>query len=192
MSKTSKPSDESLVRRSTAGDRDAFAQLLRRHEQPLAALIRYNIGGGHDAEDVLQETLLQAWLGVRALRDPAKIRPWLLQIARNRCRDFIRSPQRRDRPTDPQDLSVLLNRNGRAAQAERAPAEAHEALEQVPEPEREAAELFYLHGFTIAEIAKRSRSPQGTVKRRLHDARHHMRRAFGLCPDKARKENDNA
>lgn len=142
---------------------------------------------------MLQEALLQAWLGAGALRDPAKVRPWLLQIARNRCRDFLRSPQRRDRATDPQRLLLWLNQHGRAAAATgQATAEAHEALQHVPEPEREAAKLFYLHGFTIAEIAKRSRSPVGTVKRRLHDARHHMRRAFGLLPDETRKENDNA
>jgi len=192
MSKTFEPSDDSLVRRSAAGDRDAFLQLVHRHGQSLAALIRYRIGGGHDAEDVLQETLLQAWVSVRTLRDPAKVRPWLLQLCRNRCRDFMRSPQRRDQPTDPQRLLMWLNRHGRAAAgAGQVAAEVREALEQVPEREREAAKLFYLHRLTIAEIAKRSHSPEGTVKRRLFYARHHMRTALGLLSDETRKENEN-
>ncbi len=190
MSSRPDTSDESLVRRSAGGDRDAFVQLVRRYEQSLAALIRYLVGGGHDAEEVLQETLLQAWLGLPALRDPARVRPWLLQVARNRCRDFARSPQRRDQPTDPETLLLRLNRRGRAAAAARqTAAEVRDALEHVPEREREAAWFFYLHGLTIAEIAKRSRSPEGTVKRRLFDARRHMRRALGLPPDTKRKED---
>lgn len=47
-------------------------------------------------------------------------------------------------------------------------------------PLREVAELFYAEGLSIAEIARQLQCPTGTVKRRRHDARQHMRRTLGL------------
>lgn len=175
-------SDEHLVRRSAEGDRTAFVQLVRRHEQPLATLIRYQIDNLHDAEDILQETLVAAWSGLRLLRDPDKFSAWLLQVARNRCRDFLKSTQRRELPTAGEELEQHVNRFGRtSARRYRIFAEVVEALEQVPAVERDIAKLFYLEGLTIHEIAARSRCPEGTVKRRLFGARSYMRQALGIA-----------
>ena len=93
-------SDNELVRCSLAGDQDAFVALIKRHDQPLAALTRRYVRDYHAAEDVLQETLLRAWMSLGQLRDARKFRAWLLQVARNRCRDYLKSAQRRYEPTE--------------------------------------------------------------------------------------------
>lgn len=184
------PTDATLVRRSLAGDQGAFVELVKRHEQPLAALIRYRIDDLHHAEDVFQETLLQAWRSLCQLRDPTKVRAWLLQVARNRCRDFLKSSQRRHRPTDEQTLSECLNRYGRTSgRPDEVASDVVESLERVPAAQREVAKMFYLRGLTMAEIARRIRRPEGTVKRRLFHAREHLRRAFGVA-SKAREKRD--
>ena len=133
MSEPRHRSDAALVRRSAARDADAFVELIHRHEQSLAALIRYQVGDAHRAEDVLQETLLRAWVGIGKLRDPSKVRPWLLQVARNLCRDHHRSPDRRRRELTDEHMA----RYGRTvADNGDVRDRAEEALEAVPEPER--------------------------------------------------------
>jgi len=179
---TCEPDDAALVTRAAAGDEAAFAQLVRRHEQPLAALIRRLVGNPADAEDVLQETLVQAWRGIGGVRAPGNVRAWLLQVARNRCRDFLKSAQRRDWPTEACELEWHLNASGRAAgRAQERTDEVLSAVGEMPPGEREAIRLFYLQGLTIREIAARSRCPEGTIKRRLFTGRERLRALLGAA-----------
>ena len=173
--------NETLARLSTQGNERAFVELIRRHERQLAALIQYQLGNRDYAEDVLQETLLQAWVGIRHLREPKTVGQWLLRIAKNRCYDFLKSAQRRDQPMETGDLTQFIDRFGhRQIRQRHLFNDAVTALEEVPETERKVAQLFYLEGFTIAEIAARNRCAVGTVKRRLFHARAHLRESFGI------------
>ena len=177
------PSDVELVRRGAQGDECAFVELVRRYEPQLARLIRYQVGHPQHAEDVLQETLVQAWVDLRTLREPHRVRSWLLQVARNRCRDFFKSSQRRERPTEAQDLEHYLNRAGRVLSRQgEAVARVVEALEEVPTFERDLIRSFYLEGQKIAEIAARHRYSEGAVKRRLFHARNHLREVLEIIP----------
>ena len=182
-------SEADLVRRCQMGDGTAFALLLRPYEYALAALIRYRIGHPQHAEDVLQEVLVQAWTRIGALREPDKIGPWLMQIARNQCRDFFKAAQRREKPTEDAALartvdSDLLWQHRRQLQRD----EAARALEQVPQPQQQVARLHYLEGLSIAEIAARGQWPQGTVKRHLFQARLHMRQSMEITARGRRPE----
>ena len=73
--------DQNLVKQIRSGDQQAFVVLIRRYERSLAALIRDRIGSADAVEDVLQETLVHAWKGLR-LQAPRHVRAWLYQVAR--------------------------------------------------------------------------------------------------------------
>ena len=171
--------DERLIDRSLHGDTKAFVELVRRYEQSLAALICREVADPHHREDVLQETLLQAWRGLGRMRERSKAKAWLLAIARNRCRDFHKSPRRCERPTDNGVLQARLNRRGRAVRDPQEHEEIRHAIGRVPPTQRKTAELFYLEGLSIAEIAERLRARQGTIKSRLFHARKALRRSLG-------------
>ena len=174
----SQKSDSDLVVRSLRGDAAAFVALVRRYEGPLAALVRRLVADAHYGEDVLQETLLQAWRSLGQLRDPKRVKPWLLQVARNRCRDLSRSSQRVARPADVDVIEAYVNRRGRAVAMKcRLRQEAQDVLRHLAAGERELLEMFYLEGLTIRQIAHRTARPQGTVKRQLFQARRKARRA---------------
>ena len=177
-----RPSDQLLAEQVRQGSEAAFVRLIRRHERTLARLIRYRTGCGDQVQDVLQKTLVHAWSGLRR-NTPRDVKAWLLQVARNRCRDYFRSTQRRELFVETEALASMVNRFGVAqARQRKAAATVVEAMEEVPERERAALRAFYLDGLSIAEIAARHRCPGGTVKRRLSHGRDRIRTVLGVTP----------
>ena len=177
--------DAQLIQQISHGSSAAFTELIRRYEHQLVTMIRYYIGDPNHAEDVLQETLLQVWKGIARLRKPEAVGGWLRRVAQNRCYDFLRSAQRHDVPIDEHELELHVNRFGRAhARQDDAMVSAMALLADVPDQERDTAQLFYLAGLSIREIAERHACPEGTVKRRLFHARVHLRQALGATEER--------
>ncbi|HEY1522107.1 MAG TPA: RNA polymerase sigma factor [Solirubrobacteraceae bacterium] len=83
-------SDEHLISRLRAHDDDAFATLVARYEHQLLGFCRRMLGSREDAEDVLQDTFAAAYKAILADERVIECRPWLYQIARNRCLNAIR------------------------------------------------------------------------------------------------------
>ena len=101
--------DLALIRRSAAGDRDAFDAFAGRHG---AAVYRYALALCHDtsaADDALQETFLAAWRGAAGFRGEQGARAWVLTIARNAVSRRFR--RRAGEPREMEPLDIL----GRAA-----------------------------------------------------------------------------
>ncbi len=79
-------SEEELLRKIRDGEDDAFDVFVARYGRRLLAF-GMRMCGGHreDAEDVFQETLLKAYQGLEAIRDPGAVRTWLFRVASNQC-----------------------------------------------------------------------------------------------------------
>ena len=73
------------------GDRDAYAELVRRHA-PVAIRTAALLGAGGDAEDVVQEAFVKAYAALDRFRPGAPFRPWLLRIVANETRNLHRGP----------------------------------------------------------------------------------------------------
>jgi RNA polymerase sigma-70 factor (ECF subfamily) len=95
-----------LIRRARARDRDAFAELVDPYRGELQAHCYRMLGSLQDSEDLLQETLLAAWLGFEGFESRSSVRTWLYRIATNRCLNQLRSTKRR--PATPAELPVAV------------------------------------------------------------------------------------
>jgi RNA polymerase sigma-70 factor (TIGR02960 family) len=101
-SETGRPMTTDLIERVRAGDERAFVELTEPHRRELHVHCYRMLGSLHDAEDVLQETLLAAWQGFATYEGRASIRTWLYRIATNRCLNARRAAGRRP----PQEWTV--------------------------------------------------------------------------------------
>lgn len=165
--------DAQLVKRSQEGDRRAFEQLARSRQGPLLAFLRRMLGDEDDARDVCQETLLRAYLGIRALREPDRVDAWLHRIAVNQCRDRHRRAASRplravclDEPEASEVPSPEAGPEELAEQGDRARA-VRAALARLSEDQRTAIVLREYQGFTSAEIATITGVPAATVRSRI-------------------------
>src|SRR3954471_1478095 len=82
--------DEKLIALVRRGRDDAFEVLVDRYRARILAFCRNMLRSAEDAEDVLQEVLVNAYRAIRADTRPIAVKPWLYRIARNRCLNEIR------------------------------------------------------------------------------------------------------
>src|SRR5919106_1506900 len=86
--------DRTLAR-ARAGDEQAFRSLTDPYRRELQLHCYRIVGSAHDAEDLVQETLLAAWRGLERFEGRASVRAWLYRIATNRSLDALRASRRR-------------------------------------------------------------------------------------------------
>jgi len=176
--------DEELVARSISGDVESFNQLVLRWERPIYALAYRVIGREEEARDVVQETFLRAFRGIKNFRGQAKFSSWVYRIALNLCRDWIRRERRAPIQAAPEgiDLVELAAEQGPVESIETLVARndmsaaVAEAMALLPDEQRTAIVLKEYHGMTFQEIADLQGCPLSTVKTRLYQGLSVLRR----------------
>lgn len=162
-----------LMGRAAAGDRGAFSRLFERHAPLVLGVLTRMLRSREEAEEVLQETFLQAWKrSDRYNSRRATPRGWFLMMARSRAVDRIRSRQarsRREQTVSTEDAwRTIVDPigTGRIEQGERAEGVV-QALDDLPAEQRSCIAMAFFEGMTHSQIAAQLDQPLGTVKSRI-------------------------
>jgi RNA polymerase sigma factor (sigma-70 family) len=165
-----------LVTQSLAGNRDAFGQIVARHQSLICSLAYSATGSLTQSEDVAQETFVAAWKHLPELREPAKLRAWLCGIARN----LIGKTLRRDAREPVHAAEPLEEANDFPSHEPLPPdhvigkeeaAILWRSLERLPETYREPLVLFYREHQSVERVAEALELSQDAVKQRLSRGR---------------------
>ena len=166
--------DEELVERCRAGDGEAFAELLERHQSSFYSLARRMLDDADEAFDALQDSCVKAWRGIDTMRGPA-FKSWMSSIVARTCIDRIRARRVSD-PLEDETGRVIPLPDTRPGPE--TAALARERVEQVQAalmalgPDHRAVILMRdLSGLSYEEIAEALDVPIGTVRSRLARAR---------------------
>ena len=100
MDVTNGPDDSVLVERAKAGDKEAFGQLVERHESKVYGLCLKMLGNAEDAEDCLQEVFMKAFEALPRFREEARFSTWVYRIATNACLMRLRKKKLQTVPLD--------------------------------------------------------------------------------------------
>ncbi len=152
--------------RAAAGDREAFAGLVRRYTGPLFGLCRRLMGDAAEAEDRVQEAFLKAYEHLDRYDPARRFGPWLHRIAQNGCIDALRAR----RSWGPLPDAGLAD----DAAAEPVGWDEREALaaaiDTLPAKQRAILQLKYGRGLAAPEIAAELDMTPGAVRVALHRA----------------------
>ena len=167
--------DVALGARFALGDEDAFADLVRRHQQ-LAWNVAWRVTGREDlAADVVQEAFLRCLRHRSRFRAGQPFKPWLLTIVRHLGIDALRLGRRLEAPGD--DPTITPDPTGEL-QAGELRAQVAEVLALLPDKYREILIMREMEGQAAEDIAVAIGVDYGTTRWRLHEARRRFRLAW--------------
>ena len=171
----------SHIERVLAGNKNAFAEIVTMFRDMARSVATARLGDAALAEDAVQEAFLAAFIKLPLLRDPEAFPGWFRTILLRHC-DRIRARHERALPALDEDAAAWARDDTDpcrmyARRLDRLMV--RRILDSLPGVAREACIQRYVHGRPYEDIAGLLNIPQGTVKRRLHDAKQRILAEFG-------------
>jgi RNA polymerase sigma-70 factor (ECF subfamily) len=169
---------QDLIRRSQAGDPEAFGSLFDAYKNLVYRLAYLMLGSPEEAEDALQEVFLQVYRSLASYQETrAAFTTWLYRVTLNHCLNRRRRWRYRLLPFEAAHSRVQA-RERSAGDWEDAEC-VHQALLRLSERLRAVVVLRYYAGLSYAEIAQSLEIPLGTVKSRLDKGLRTLREELG-------------
>ena len=179
-----KNNDAQLIQRVLSGDDTAFSVLVKKYQESVHALAWRKIGDFHIAEDITQDTFLQAYQKLSTLKKPQRFASWLYVIAANYCKMWLRKKRLSTQSlenTSSAQLEKVTYSGYVIEENERTTAEAQreivkKLLGKLQESDRTVVTLYYLGGMNYEEISEFLGVSVGAIKSRLHRARQRLKK----------------
>ena len=207
------PTDEALVTATLKGDRTAYRTLVERYQVKLLRMALDIVKNQHDAEDIVQESFVKAFLSLDKFKGQSSFFTWLYRIAFNMAVDFQRRSQRRggqhfeykeqigvsrgvgsnSSETNGEELPLAQNVEGPhdALVRKQTGKKLDQAFAQLSDEHRAVITLREIDGLDYEEISQALGIPRGTVMSRLFYARKMLQRALEeIAPDSASRNEE--
>jgi RNA polymerase sigma factor (sigma-70 family) len=192
--------DEALRKRWLMGQQDKWiSDAINRDQARLRTFIRRRVPDQDEAEDILQDVFYELVEAYRLMKPLEQVTAWLFRVARNRIIDFFRKRNRQARRSAPATLAedvesllaedLLPSRDGPEAAYARSVLleELDDALDELPENQREVFIAHELMGYSFKELAAQWGVSVNTLLSRKHYAVLHLRQRLRAIYDEFKK-----
>ena len=173
------PSNEiDLVRQTLDGDTSAFDRLVKMHRTTVYALVLSYIKDPADAEDLTQRIFIRAYERLATLRELDRFRPWLLQIAHNTCKDWLRQRSgstTRFEATNGTDFAEVAPSPEEIALKAEIETVVRQAISTLRETDRKLMEARYIEGADYDRLQAESGLSYAAIANRLKRAKREIR-----------------
>jgi RNA polymerase sigma-70 factor (ECF subfamily) len=172
--------DAELVARVLGGERDAYAELVRRHQERLYRHALGMVASPDAAADLVQDSFIKGFTSLQRCRDPDRFGAWLFRILRNRCLDHLKNRRQHTVPLE-EETALAEDRDDPDSLLEQAELRraVGGALAALPEAQREAFLLKHVEGRSYEEMAELLGASVSALKMRVMRAREALRALLG-------------
>ncbi|MFO0661088.1 MAG: RNA polymerase sigma factor [Polyangiaceae bacterium] len=189
------PQESDLVDGFIRGDRNAISSVFRAHGSAVAGFVARLGVHRDDIEDLVQSTFAEAIRVAPSFRAESSLRTWLLSIALNLSRAYIRGRIRARKGSELIEQTLpdidVFDRSespeGELASAQRVD-RLRRALDELPELQREALLLCEIEDLSAKEVSEITGAPPSTIWRRVHDAKVSLRKIFRVPSGTSREQ----
>lgn len=156
--------DALLVARAADGDTRAFEVLVRRYGRLVRAYARSILGSSDGVDDVVQEAFVIAWQQLETVKEPQKMKSWLMRITSRRALDRLRATHPHERIDDQVHPASAAEEPSASVQTRLLVCATEDALEMLPLQQRRCWILKVVGGLSYREIADELQLPESTVR----------------------------
>lgn len=158
--------DIEMIKSAKAGNKESFARVYDMIAPELYKVALYTLGNAQDAEDAVSETFIEAYKGIRNLRDESSFKRWMMTILSIRCKRRISGYIKERKNVDIDEMLETPAQPESVSPAEKVTV--WDAVNSLSEEERQIVMLATVQGYTTREVAEMLDLPHGTVSSKLH------------------------
>lgn len=162
---------EDLVIKAKHGDKDAYSELIKSIQGNLYRIARSKLNNESDSQDVVQDTVIKAYLNLGKLRINKNFKTWIIRILINECNKFYRKSKRRDEIFD----KYAVDANSVTYMEDTL--DLANIIKVLNDKEKKIFEL-YVDGYSIKQISKKLGINENTVKTNLSRSKVKLRRTY--------------
>jgi RNA polymerase sigma-70 factor (ECF subfamily) len=172
-----------LLRRMAAEDQMALRLFYKRLNRTVFKFVQRRLADSHLAEEVVVETLYEAWRGARRFEGRSKVTTWVLGIAHHKAMDKLRGVAAARRhleslDDDAEQVADMSLHSYQRITARQQTEQVNNCMALLPDVQREALYMVFYEDLSLKEVALRQSCPENTVKTRLFHARRKMRQCL--------------
>lgn len=181
--------DSELVESCLSGDQKAYGELMERYGKVIYVLALKRTEEPEIARDITQDALVDAYLGLPDLREPAKFGQWIKAITLNLCSDWVRRISR-EVPIDKNMMSDSTPPD-REVENKELREMVHRAISQLSTENQRAIRLFYFDGLSCRQVAEFLDISSDAVRNRLHESVKRLRKELSQMGVEQKRKRAN-
>ena len=160
---------EELIKRAQKGDKEAFTEIILSIRNELYKVAKTRIINENDIDDIIQETMIEAYKSIKKLRDLKKLKMWVIKILINKCNKFYKRKSKKDISLEETNINNIIARNNNEDIEN--DMNFYSLIRNLKYDERIVILLYYMEGYSVEEISEMIKMNKNTVKTNLYRAR---------------------
>lgn len=171
---------EKLIIKAQKGDKEAFTQVILTIKNDLYKITKMKTTNEEDIQDIIQETMIDAYKYIKKLKEPDKFKAWIIKILINNCNKYYKRKYKDNEIYDNYDIEFYKEniKNSNEQQLIEDTLDFYEMIKQLKYEERITIVLYYGEKYTTKEISNILSTNENTIKTRIARAKEKIKSTY--------------